>query len=125
MPGGKFDPELDIVNGRISPRGSLNAESDEEISRLYAWVIQMREDGSGAVCAAFQEGGALQGQDTWTTRADAIHEGVFSQGQAFAMAVSVSRVAGDAVHPGAWNLLGPPKDDSTRVYWWSETILLK
>ena len=112
-------------NGRITPSGPLQLDADEEVIRLYAWVIQARADGTAAICAAFQED--FPSRTEWTARADAVHEGVFSAGQAFAMAVMVSRrgrVGREAGEPSSrWRLLGTP-EDPTRAYWWSEMIIL-
>ena len=101
-------------------------EDDEEITRLYAWVIQVAEDGTSAVCAAFQEAGGFPSRVRWNTRSDAVHEGVFRPGQAYAMALSVRKVGREGSEPSAvWSVLGEPVDQSTRWYWWSETIILK
>ena len=121
-----FDDVLNIDgNGRITPSGPLQLDDDEEVTRLFAWVIQAREDGTAAICAAFQE--TFPSRDEWDTRADAVHEGVFKAGQAFAMAVMVGRrrkVGREAGEPASrWRLLGTPKDP-TRAYWWSEMIIL-
>lgn len=126
MSNGKFRDVLNINgNGRITPSGPLELDDDEEITRLYAWVIQPREDGTAAICVAFQED--FPSRTEWTTRADAVHEGVFRAGQAFAMAVMVSRrgrVGREAGEPSPrWGLLGTP-EDPTRAYWWGETIIV-
>jgi hypothetical protein len=106
-----FDAVLTInADGRISPRGPLSPAADEKVEKLYAWVFQLNADGSGAACVAAQgESTDLTG-DEWTVRADAIHEGRFRAGAAVGMAVTVSK---DLV------------SGKTRVYWWSENILLE
>ena len=126
MSNGQFRDVLNIDgNGRITPSGPLQLDDDEEIIRLYAWVIQSRGDGTAAICVAFQE--AFPTREEWTARADAVHEGVFKAGQAFAMAVMVSRrrrVGREAGEPSSrWRLLGTP-EDPTRAYWWSEMTIL-
>jgi hypothetical protein len=106
-----FDEVLPIdADGRISPRGPLTRAADEEIEKLYAWVIQLNPDGSGAACVATQGEPADLAGDEWTTKADAPHGGSFREGSAVGMAVTISK---DLVN------------GKTRVYWWSENILLK
>ena len=97
----------------LCPAVPLTLAADEEMSSLHAWVIQTNGDGTGAVCVASQEAGGFRARDRWSTRDDtAVHEGRFQPGQAFAMAVSISR--------NAKAMNGPPV-----VYWWGETIGLK
>ncbi len=106
-----FDEVLTIdADGRISPRGPLNPVEGEEITKLYAWVVQLNPDGTGAACVAAQGNPADLAGDEWTTRADAIHEGRFQEGAAIGMAVTFSK---DVVNK------------KTRVYWWSETISIR
>ncbi len=106
-----FDEVLTIdADGRISPRGPLNPAADEQIAKLYAWVVQLNPDGTGAACVAAQGEAADLAGDEWTTRPDAPHEGRFREGAAIGMAVTVSK---DLVN------------GKTRVYWWSETIYLR
>jgi hypothetical protein len=124
-----FKDELEIdASGRITPSGPLELADDEDIVRLYAWVVQTREDGSAAICSGFQEAGGFPSRKEWKTRADAVHEGVFSKGQATAMAVMVTKRGRAGREGGAtssrWDVLGTPQDP-TRAYWWSETIILK
>jgi hypothetical protein len=112
--GSNFDNLTINANGRVVPSGPLSLASNEEISGLYAWVIQSNADGTGATCIASQEAGGFPSRIRWTTREDTIvQEGRFQPGQALAMAVSVSRAAGAAAN-------APPI-----VYWWSETIQLQ
>ena len=129
MPGSQFESKLEIIDGRISPAGELVLQPDEDVTKLYAWVMQVGEShGTGAVCIAFQESGGFPSRTQWTTRGDAIHEGTFRPGQAFAIAVTVSKVkapdgaAGE--EPSIYDVLGDQEIGSTRVYWWSETLLL-
>ena len=97
------------ADGRISPRGPLNSNDDEQVTKLYAWVIQLNPDGSGAACVAVQAESAQLEGDEWTTRPDAVHEGRFREGAAIGMAVTVSMGLAD---------------QKVRVYSWSETIYL-
>jgi hypothetical protein len=120
MPGSNFDRVLVLKDGRISPTGALEIEDDETIIRLYVWIIQVHNDGTSAACIAFQEDWNPQSRKTWATRADAIHEGEFRPGQAFATAISVSRVQASSI----WSRLATPARGSTRTYWWSELVLI-
>lgn len=111
MAGGKFHPLTIDMDGRVAPSGPLVLDANEEMSRLYAWVFQLNSDGTGAVCMAFQEAGGFRSQTEWTTREDAVHEGKFQAGPAFAMAVAISKQVGASV-------------GSPRLYYWSETLYL-
>lgn len=123
MPGSKFDPSLVVTNGRILPTGALGKNPGEKAVQLFVWVIQFHADGTSAACIGFQDEGALSG-DEWTVRADAIHEGTFSRGQAFAMAVKIAKVVSGETSP-VWRGFPPPADGATRVYWWNERIVLQ
>jgi len=58
MSNGQFRDVLNIDgNGRITPSGPLELGDDEEIIRLYAWVIQAREDGTAGICVVTASGG--------------------------------------------------------------------
>jgi len=106
-----FDEVLTIdADGRISPRGPLTRAADEQIEKLYAWVIQLNPDGTGAACVATQGEPADLAGEEWWTRADAPHGGRFREGAAIGMAVTVSK---DLVN------------EKTRVYWWTATIYLR
>lgn len=125
MPGSKFDQVLKLKNGRISPEGDLDIGNDEEIIRLFVWVIQIHDDGTSAACIGFQEAGGFQlAEMRWDVRTDAIHEGVFRPGQGLAMAVSISKVVSGVEPSPVWHSFGTPEDGSTRVYWWSETVVI-
>jgi hypothetical protein len=121
-----FDQSLVLENGRIYPRGTLDLESDEEIVRLYVWVIQPHDDGTSAACIGHQFQGGFESTERWKTREDAIHEGEFRPGQALAMAVSISKVVSRGGVPPSriYSPLGTPVDGSTRVYQWCETVVL-
>jgi hypothetical protein len=123
MPGSKFDPSLVVTNGRILPGGTLGQQPGEKAVQLYVWVVQFHDDGTSAACIGFQDEDALS-DDTWTVRSDAIHEGEFKHGQAFAMAVKIAKVVSGETSP-VWRGFATPSDGATRVYWWNERIVLQ
>ena len=115
MPGGgNFSSPLPIdKQGHIVPTGPLSVPQDETITKLYAWVLQEKPDGTGAMCAASQEAEGfvgLAGQSIWTAKARPIHEGRFDPGPAVGVAVLISRHHVD----------GEP-----RVFWWWDNIALE
>ena len=112
----EFDPEFQIDNGRIVPAGPLKLEEGEEVTRIFAWVVQLNTDGTGALCSGYQDD-ILPGSTRWSTRADAYHSGTFRRGLALATAVSISQ-------PRAHWGLGGSKDEP-RVFWWSESVILR
>jgi hypothetical protein len=112
MPG-NFFPVLTIdANGRVVPEGPLDLEAGEKVLHVYAWVFQLNEDGTGAMCVAEapHDQAGLIATDAWTTQANTIHAGRFRTGSAVAMAVLISE--------------GPTADEPL-VYWWSETVRLE
>jgi len=121
-----FDQSLVLEAGRINPRGPLDLESDEEIVRLYVWVIQPHNDGTSAACIGHQLQGGFESKERWKTREDAIHEGVFRPGQALAMAVAVLKVVsgGDVPPSSIYSPLATPVDGSIRVYQWGQMVVL-
>lgn len=110
-----FDREFQIENGRIVPAGPMELEVGENVTSIFAWVIQTNRDGTGAMCAGFQD--HFPERHRWSAQAGATHHGTFRTGQALAMAVAVSS---GSSHYG----LGGQPDDP-RVYWWSETVVLR
>jgi hypothetical protein len=106
MAGGNFENELVIRRGRISPEGVLGIVPGERPEKLWAWVFQLNDDGSGAAVIAFQDGFEASGEQ-WTTKDDAVHEGQLRSGPAVGMALTVSTI-----------------DEKTKVHWWSEAIKL-
>ena len=108
--GSNFDDLTIDASGRVVPRGPLRLDANEDILGLYAWVIQTNDDGTGAVCVAFEEAPRFRSRTAWTTRDDAIHAGRFRPGPAIGMAVSISRVS---------------HSSEPRVYWWSEPLQLR
>jgi hypothetical protein len=109
-PGSKFDTQLKIDAGQVTPRGPLARDPGETVKKLYAWVFQLKSDGTGAACMATQDDPEKLAGANWTTRPDAINEGSFQEGAAIGMAVTIST---DAV------------TEKTKVYWWSETLYVK
>ncbi|UVK41275.1 hypothetical protein LHFGNBLO_002857 [Mesorhizobium sp. AR10] len=106
-----FDEVLAIdADGRIAPRGPLSQTVGEQITKLYAWVLQMNPEGSGAACVAVQADLTELTRPEWVTRSDAIHEGRFREGPAFGTAMTISKEL---------------VNGKTKVYCWSETIYLK
>jgi hypothetical protein len=111
-----FDRELKIDGeGRIVPAGPLELKVGEEVTKIYAWVIQANDDGTSAMCSVVQDD--FPEEKRWSARGDGYHAGRFHKGQALAMAVMTVR---SQSHQG----LGGSPDDPT-VYWWSETVVLK
>lgn len=111
----EFDPELQINGeGRIVPAGPMELEAGEEVSRLYAWVVQTNHDGTATICSGFQDD--FPDTDRWVARADAYHAGRFQKGLALATAVLI-------VRNQRRGLGGSPDDPG--VYWWSATVVLK
>jgi hypothetical protein len=125
MPGSNFHPVLTLENGRITPKGTLRVEPDESFQKVFLWVVQVHADGTSAVCVGFQDAdGVEQDSDEWTARADAIHAGEFVPGQALAMAISVSKVVEGAGRSTVYGALGPSNKDTTRTYFWSESVAI-
>lgn len=107
MAGGNFDNKIAIgKNGRIVPSGPLTTATGETPSKVYVWVFQLNDDGTGAFAAGLQEQFG-RGDETWRTEAPT-HEGSFRAGPAVGMAVVTSTDAGG----------------KTIVYSWMETITL-
>jgi hypothetical protein len=108
MAGGNFAKTLVIRRGRISPAGVLGVVEGERPAKLYAWVFQLNDDGSGAAVIAFQDETGFDASGAqWTTRDDAVHHGQLRSGPAVGMALTVSTL-----------------DEKTKVHWWSEAIEL-
>jgi hypothetical protein len=111
-----FHPEFQIDNdGHIVPAGPLELEPGEQVTDLFAWVIQTNQDGTSAMCAGFQD--TFPNPKEWIAQGGAYNAGRFRAGLAHAMAVMVTS---GSSHYG---LGGSPNDP--RVYWWSETVVLK
>ena len=110
-----FDREFQISNGKIVPAGPLQLEPGENVTNLFAWVIQTNQDGTGAMCAAFQDN--FPSRVRWVAQGGAFSAGRFRAGQAHAMAVMVSTGSSH------YQLGGAPADP--RVYRWSETVVLR
>ena len=107
MAGGNFTDRIAVdKNGTIVPSGPLTTQRGETVSKVYVWVFQLNDDGSGAFAAGLQEqfGG---GEEEWRVEAP-IHEGRFRPGPAVGMAVVTSVDSGE----------------KTVVYSWMETITL-
>jgi hypothetical protein len=105
--GGNFDKVLFIdQNGHISPSGPLDP-SLNTMKEVYAWVIQMRNDGSAAHISE-QELAIDPSVTRWTTSgSDKVsNHGRFEPGPAVALALGV------AVTP----------DGETNLSWWSEAV---
>jgi hypothetical protein len=110
--GGNFNRVLTIdAQGRVSPRGPLQLGPKETWSDIFAWLIQLNEDGTGAATiASFHDAAGLSARDReWTTTADAVHEGQFRAGPAIGMALAISK----------------GMNGSTTVYSWSESLELE
>ncbi len=110
-----FHRELQITNGQIVPAGPLELEPDENVTSIFAWVIQTNHDGTAAMCAGFQD--HFPDREGWSAKPGPTHHGQFREGQALGVAVMVSS---SGSHYG---LGGSP--NQPRVYWWSENVILK
>ena len=110
-----FDREFQISNGKIVPAGPLQLEPGENVTDLFAWVIQTNQDGTGAMCAAFQNN--FPSRARWVAQGGADSHGQFRAGLAHATAVMVTS---GSSHYGLGGAAAEP-----RVYWWSETVVLK
>lgn len=110
--GGNFDKVLFIdQNGQISPSGPLDP-SLNSMREVYAWVVQMRDDGSAAAHISEEE---LAGLDTsvtrWTTGGSAkvTHHGRFEPGPAVGLALGVAETP----------------EGTTHLSWWSDSVSLQ
>jgi hypothetical protein len=103
MSGGKFNRQLTINGGRLSPAGPMELDPGETAVRLDVWVLQ--ED--NAACVAVQRD--FPDPNNWTANPDLKdYTGQFAAGPATAMALLLSRTAGG----------------QTEAYQWTQGILL-
>jgi hypothetical protein len=104
MSGGKFDKQLWIDGGHLSPAGPMELEPGETALRLDVWVFQ--ED--NAACVAVQRN--FPNPNRWTANPAPgdYTGGPFQAGPATAMALLLSTTAGG----------------QTEAYQWTQGILL-
>jgi hypothetical protein len=108
--GGNFDPMLRIdENGRVSPRGPMRITEDETMLKLYASVVQINDDGTGASCMAFQDADGFKEEGVWTTKPDAVHYGQFVSGVAMGTGMAIAKRR---------------RDGKVTVFTWREMIQL-
>ena len=92
--GGNFDNPLNIdKQGRIAPTGPLRRDVGENATGLVFFVVQGRDDGSGAACSGSLAAPNLTG-DRWTASAGAIHQGKFLPGKAIVTALVTGELNG-------------------------------
>lgn len=116
--GGNFRTTLEIVSGRVTPRGPLDLDPEDTIEKIWAWVVQLYGADEGVAVAGWEAGGAIVttnrvGDPEWAVSANLDQQGGnFRTGLAVGVALAVITVTDDE---------GVSR---TTVRWWSETIRL-
>jgi len=123
MPGTRFDSPLKITAGKIAPTGPLDptdgwptgttakqVAAADGTMELYVWVVQQSAGGVGAFMGSPGACDIADPNTKWTTPAPGAI-GQFQPGPALGMAVQI------------WK--GPNAGDPTRVFWWTDAILLQ
>jgi hypothetical protein len=109
--GGNFDKELFIRDGKIVPSGPLDP-SLNTMEEVYAWVVQVRDDGSAAAHVSEQNLTGLTASATrWTTDGSekVSQHGNFNAGPAVGLAIGIARTP----------------DGKLNLSWWSEMVNLQ
>lgn len=109
MPGGSGGNffNLKLHGDTLFPSGPLEMDEGENLAKLFVWIYQLNEDGSGASLAVAQFGG-FQNRAAWAIPADPEkYDGRFRRGPITCMAMAVFEEKG-----------------RPRPYWWSETLML-
>jgi hypothetical protein len=123
--GGNFDEKLFMdAAGKLQPRGPLT-NSDNTMKEIYSWVVQIRDDGTGAAHISETDNPRdfveTASESSWTvvrSSTEPSQHGTFKPGPAVGLALGIATTPDDKIHISWWGdsltiETGPPPASDT------------